>query len=376
MKASERDGRWMRHALELAARGRFGASPNPMVGAVVLDRDGELVGEGYHAVCGGPHAEVVALEEAGERARGGTLYVTLEPCAHQGRTPPCVGAVIAAGLRRVVTAHRDPTTLAGGGLDRLSGAGLEVSVGTERAAAEMLNRRWLIAARKNRPSVTLKAATSLDGRIATTTGESQWITSAASRHRSLELREEHDAILVGVGTVLADDPRLTRRLGINPGDTWLRVVLDSKLRTPPAAHVVRDEPQQTLLIHTAAAPPERRSALTAAGVETLEVEAEPSGRVALWPVMEALRRRGVTSLLVEGGAAVHGAFVDRDLVDELVFFVAPILLGGNGPPAIGGTGVDVLADAPRFGFVSVDRRDDDLELHALREGAAGVHRPD
>lgn len=370
------DTRWMRRALELAVRGRFGASPNPMVGAVVLDPEGHVVGEGFHARCGGPHAEVVALSEAGDRARGGSLYVTLEPCAHHGRTPPCVDAIISAGVRRVVAAMPEPSSLAAGGLERLRAEGIDANVGGEGDRARALNRRWLTWVQERRPWVTAKAAVSLDGRIATRTGESKWITGEAARHRSLELREEHDAILVGVGTIVADDPLLTRRLGLNPGDRWTRIVLDSRLRTPTDARVVQTDPEQTLIAHTAEAPREDRRRLANQGVNLIEVVAASDGRVDLLTLLEQLGRREVAALLVEGGSAVHGSFADAELIDEAVFFVAPLLIGGTGPTAVGGRGVADLELATRLRFEAVERHGQDLELRAVRVEDVDVHRAD
>jgi diaminohydroxyphosphoribosylaminopyrimidine deaminase/5-amino-6-(5-phosphoribosylamino)uracil reductase len=357
----------MHRALELAQKGRYGCSPNPMVGAVVLDADGILVGEGHHAVFGGPHAEVAALEAAGSRSRGGCLYVTLEPCNHHGKTPPCVEAIVAAGIRRVVVALRDPNTEAAGGLEALIERGIEATVlgGPEVEQARRLNRRWLRWAESGRPWVTLKAAVSLDGRIATRSGQSQWITGEAARRRSLELREEHDAILVGVGTVVADDPRLTRRLGLNPSQQWCRIVLDSGLRTPPGAAVVRKSPQQTLLVHTPRAEAEARQGMLDAGVGLLEVPARADGRVDLGVALKRLAARGMAAVLVEGGAEVHGSLVDAGLVDEVVFFVAPTLLGGPAPAAVAGQGVAELSQARRWRFETVQRHGDDVELHAL-----------
>ena len=370
------DARWMRRAFELAARGRFGASPNPMVGAVVLDQDGRVVGEGYHARCGGPHAEVVALREAGERARGGSLFVTLEPCAHHGRTPPCVDAILSAGIRRVVAAMREPNPHAGGGLDRLRAEGVDAGIGGDSDRARALNRRWLTWVQERRPWVTLKAAVSLDGRIATRTGQSKWITGEAARRRSLELREEHDAIVVGVGTVLADDPLLTRRLGLNPREGWTRVVLDSRLRTPTAAQVVQTDPEQTLVAHTPEAAPAERRRLAAAGVQLLEVAAGADGRVELHQLLEQLARREVAALLVEGGSAVHGAFADAGLVDEAIFFVAPLLIGGPGLSAVGGRGDADLELASRLRFEGIERHGNDLELRAVRPEDEDVHGSD
>jgi diaminohydroxyphosphoribosylaminopyrimidine deaminase/5-amino-6-(5-phosphoribosylamino)uracil reductase len=366
----------MARALELAARGRCGASPNPMVGAVVLDAQGQLAGEGYHAACGGPHAEVFALAEAGERARGGTLYVTLEPCSHHGRTPPCTDAVLAAGVRRLVYAMAEPTATAGGGAARLRAEGLEVLEGPGSERARVLNRRWLRWARFHRPWVTLKAAVSLDGRVATREGDSKWITGEEARHRGLELREEHDAILVGVETVIADDPRLTRRLGLNPVANFRRIVLDSTLRTPAGAAVVTEQPATTLIVHTAAAAAGDRRRLREAGVELVELRAGDDGRIDLEALLDFLARREVAALLVEGGPRVAGSFHDADLVDEIALFVAPFLIGGPAPAAVGGRGVPGLELARRFRFEVVERRGADLEIRAVRPEDADVHGTD
>jgi len=372
----DNDLHWMELALELAARGRCGASPNPMVGAVVLDADGSLVGEGYHAAFGGPHAEIVALAEAGGRARGGTLYVTLEPCAHHGKTPPCADAVIDAGVRRVVIALSEPTETAGGGAERLRLEGVEVDQGLGAERSRILNRRWLHWVRFHRPWVTLKAAVSLDGRVATREGESKWITGEAARERGLELREEHDAILVGVETILADDPRLTRRLGLNPVAGWRRVVLDSRLRTPSEAAVVRTEPGNTIILHTSSAGAGDRRRLREAGVELVELRAGDDGRVDLGAVLDFLGRREVAALLVEGGPTVHGSFNDADLVDEVALFIAPIVIGGRAPAAVAGTGIATLEAAQRLCFEHVDRHGEDLEIRAVRPEEADVHGAD
>jgi len=366
----------MDRALELAALGRCGASPNPMVGAVILDAHGRLAGEGYHAVFGGPHAEVVALAEAGEKARGGTLFVTLEPCAHRGKTPPCVDAVLAAGLSRVVVALQDPTTQAGGGSDRLRAEGVDVHEGPGEEQSRSLNRRWLHWARFHRPWVTMKAAVSLDGRVATREGESKWITGDDARRRSLELREEHDAILVGVETVLADDPRLTRRLGLNPVSSWRRIILDSKLRTPSEAAVVQSEPESTLIYHTIEATSDHRRRLRQDGVELVEVRAGDDGRVDLEAVLDHLARREVSALLVEGGPTVHGSFNDGELVDEVALFIAPIVIGGDGPSAVKGRGISTLEAARHLAFEHIDRHGDDLEIRAVRREEVDVHGTD
>jgi diaminohydroxyphosphoribosylaminopyrimidine deaminase/5-amino-6-(5-phosphoribosylamino)uracil reductase len=370
------DGRWMDRALELAALGRYGASPNPMVGAVIVDSRGRLVGEGYHAEYGGPHAEIVALADAGERSRGGTLYVTLEPCAHHGKTPPCVDAILAAGVSRVVVALAEPTNEAGGGNDRLRAEGIEVREGPEAERSQSLNRRWLHWVRFHRPWVTLKAAVSLDGRVATREGESKWITGEGARERGLELREEHDAILIGVETVLADNPELTRRLGLNPVSGWRRIVLDSKLRTPTEAAVVQHQPESTLIYHTSEATTEDRRRLREAGVELVELRAGDDGRVALGPVLDHLARREVAALLVEGGPTIHGSFNDAELIDEVALFIAPFVIGGGGPPAVAGRGIASLEAAKRLVFEHIDRHDEDLEIRAVRPEEADVHGAD
>jgi len=366
----------MDRALELAALGRCGASPNPMVGAVIVDAKDQLAGEGYHAAYGGPHAEIVALADAGERAHGGTLYVTLEPCAHHGKTPPCVDAILAAGLQRVVVALSEPTSQAGGGCDRLRVEGIEVHEGPGAERSRTLNRRWLHWVRYHRPWVTLKAAMSLDGRVATREGHSKWITGEGARERGLELREEHDAILVGVETILADDPRLTRRLGLNPVSGWRRIVLDSKLRTPTDAGVVQSQPESTLIYHTAKAPVEDRRRLREAGVEMVELKADSDGRVDIEAALDHLARREIAALLVEGGPTVHGSFNDAELVDEVALFIAPFIIGGGGPPAIAGHGIATLEAAQRLVFEDIDRHGEDLEIRAVRPEEADVHGAD
>jgi diaminohydroxyphosphoribosylaminopyrimidine deaminase/5-amino-6-(5-phosphoribosylamino)uracil reductase len=370
------DGRWMARALELAELGRCGASPNPMVGAVVIDANGNLAGEGYHAAFGGPHAEVLALAEAGGMARGGSLYVTLEPCAHHGKTPPCVDAILAAGIRRVVFALADPTPSARGGGDVLRTEGVEVHKGPGAERSRVLNRRWLHWHTFHRPWVTLKAAISLDGRVATREGDSKWITGEAARKRGLELREEHDAILVGVETILADDPRLTRRLGLNPVSGWRRIVLDSKLRTPSAAMIAQEDPEYTVIAHTVEASVEDRRRLRETGVELVELRAGDDGRVDIEAVLDHLARREVAALLVEGGPTVHGSFNDAELVDEMALFIAPFVIGGGAPSAVAGRGIATLDAAQRLRFEALDRHGDDLEIRAVRPEDADVHGSD
>lgn len=351
-------------ALRLAARGRYTTHPNPMVGAVVV-RDGVVVGEGFHARPGGPHAEVQALREAGGAAQGATVYVTLEPCAHHGRTPPCTDALLAAGVARLVACHRDPDPrVAGGGLRRLSAAGVDVVCGPRAEDAVRLNLRYLVPALLGRPLVTLKWAMSLDGRIATAGGESQWITSPGARRVGLALREEHDAILVGSGTAVSDDPRLNRRLGLASG-AITRVVMDRRLRLRPDARMLGlDGP---VLVYTASGDAARHRALEAAGPAEVAVVRLPE--VTPGTVLADLHRRGVGSLLVEGGGEVAAAWVAAGLFDRVEAAVAPLLIGGRGAPGpLGGAGTATLSAAPRLDGVRWRRRGPDLLLSALRRG--------
>ena len=353
----------MRRALELAAQADYLTSPNPMVGAVILDASGDLAGEGFHARAGADHGEAAALERAGVRARGGTLYVSLEPCSFQGRTPPCADAVVAAGVSRVVVAMEDPDRrVAGTGLARLRAAGIEVRVGVEEAAARRLNRFYVKQRTTGVPWVTVKFGASLDGRIATAGGESRWITGASAREESHRLRQRHDAILVGVGTVAADDPELSNRL---PDATRqpLRVVLDSTLRMPATARVLAGAGgRPTLVATTRRSAAAAGAALQAAGAEILTLDpADASGRVDLGLLLKALGERGVLSVLVEGGSEVNGAFFDKGLVDGVVAFLAPVVLGGReAPGAVGGEGVRRLADAFRLHNLEIRQLDGDL----------------
>jgi diaminohydroxyphosphoribosylaminopyrimidine deaminase / 5-amino-6-(5-phosphoribosylamino)uracil reductase len=355
----------MRRALELAARARHLTSPNPMVGAIVLDRSGEFAGEGFHARAGEPHAERLALERAGARARGGTLYVSLEPCSHQGRTPPCADAVVAAGISRVVVAMVDPDPrVAGQGISRMREAGISVEVGLEEKEARRLNRFYVKHRTTGLPWVTARFGTSLDGKIATATGESRWITSEAARLESHRLRQEHDAILVGAGTVVADDPELTNRLP-EAARQPLRVVLDSTLRISPKAKVLTGlETSPTLVVTTAHAKEKAVAELRRSGAEVVAVGATgPEQRTDLRQLLQLLGDRGILSVLVEGGAEVNGAFFDDHLVDGVVAFLAPLIIGGKeAPSAVGGRGAQTLADAFRLTGLEVARIGDDLMI--------------
>jgi diaminohydroxyphosphoribosylaminopyrimidine deaminase/5-amino-6-(5-phosphoribosylamino)uracil reductase len=338
----------MRRALALAARGLGETNPNPVVGCVIA-RGERVLGEGFHKRAGGLHAEVLALGEAGARARGATLYVTLEPCSHHGRTPPCAPLVREAGIARVVAATPDPNPrVSGRGLALLRRAGVRIVSGVCAPEAEALNARFLTAARRGRPFVLLKAALTLDGRIATASGRSRWITDARARRQARWLRRLHDAVLVGIGTVLADDPLLlpqprTRR-------PFTRVVLDTSLRLPLASRLVGSaSPRTPVLALTGAAPPaRRRRALEARGVSVVEV-AIAEGRIAPAAALAVLWKRGLASVMIEGGSEVLGSFLHARLVDEVALFRAPLLLGGRGSrPAFGGPDPRDIGDALRL----------------------------
>ncbi|HKX17621.1 MAG TPA: bifunctional diaminohydroxyphosphoribosylaminopyrimidine deaminase/5-amino-6-(5-phosphoribosylamino)uracil reductase RibD [bacterium] len=356
----------MRAALALARLGTGTASPNPMVGAVVV-ADGRLVGRGYHPKPGEPHAEIFALRDAGASARGATLYTTLEPCAHTGRTGPCTEAIVAAGVRRVVAAMVDPDPqVCGAGLARLREAGVETSVGAGETEARRLNEAYIKHRMTGLPFVTAKWAMTLDGHIATRTGDSRWISSEASRAHVHRVRAVSDAVLVGVGTVLRDDPALTARTGeprTSEGPARPhRVVLDSRLRTPPDARVLARDGIPVIIATTHASPPDARRAFVARGVEVLVCDGT-GDRVDLAALLRELGARGVLSLLVEGGAAVHGAFRDAGLVDKVLAYVAPVLVGGGPAPSAGG-GVAAMADAWRLGPIEVHRFGDDVLIAA------------
>ena len=338
---AERDA--MGRALALAAVGLGATSPNPSVGAVILAPDGTVVGEGRTAPPGGPHAEIVALAAAGERARGGTAVVTLEPCDHQGRTGPCSRALLAAGIARVVVGVRDPDPVAAGGLDRLRAADIDVESGVLEAEAAHGLRYWLTAVRRGRPYLIWKYAATLDGRSAAADGTSKWITSEAARADAHALRGTVDAIIAGIGTVLADDPALTVRV---PGldRRPLRVIVDSAGGTPAGAGV--NDGAAPTWIATAA-----------------ELGADPDGRVNLDKLLAELYRRGVRAALIEGGPTLAGAFLAAGLIDEVVGYVAPKLLGA-GPAALGAAGVPSITSAIELDLIDVARVGPDLRITA------------
>ena len=355
------DLHWAARAIELARQADYGTSPNPMVGAVVVDAGGLVAGEGFHRQAGEAHAEEEALAAAGERARGGTLYVNLEPCPHAHRTPSCAQAAIDAGITRVVVSMTDPDErVRGTGLRMLESAGIETEVGVLEDRASRLNEFYVKHRLTGRPFVSAKFAMSLDGKIATRTGESRWITGEEARAHAHRLRHEHDAILVGVNTVMADDPELTVRL---EGDSWrqpLRIVLDSQLKIRQSARIVG---------------PNALIATTRPGrvgsTEVLRLPAAADGRVSLPALLDELGRRGTLSLLVEGGGEVHASFFAAGLVDKVHAYVAPRLIGGREAPGpLGGPGVDHLAAATHLSEVDFVRLGDDL----LITGYVDVHR--
>jgi len=355
----------MQTALALAAKALGRTSPNPMVGAVIV-KDGGIIGQGYHRQAGTPHAEIHALREAGSAAEGATLYVTLEPCVHYGRTPPCTMAIINAGISQVVVATKDPNPLvAGRGIDMLEKAGITTTVGVLEQEARRLNEVFNKFITTGNPFVVLKSAMSLDGKIATRTGHSQWITGAAARQCGHSLRDRYDAIMVGVGTVLADDPLLTTRLPQGGGKNPLRIVVDSQARTPMTSKVVTDKAAPTLIAVTEQAPAEKIAALQAAGAAVLVTKAK-NGRVDLTALMRELGNRQVTSVLLEGGAAVVAAAVAEKLVDKVHFFIAPLIIGGHGAPGpVGGQGVAELTGALRLAEMHTELLDKDLHVEAL-----------
>jgi diaminohydroxyphosphoribosylaminopyrimidine deaminase / 5-amino-6-(5-phosphoribosylamino)uracil reductase len=338
----------MRAALGLARRGLGNCWPNPTVGCVVV-QNGRVVGRAVTAPGGRPHAETLALEMAGERARGATVYVTLEPCSHHGRTPPCAGALIAAGVARVVVALRDiDPRVSGAGIDSLRAAGLAVEEGLLADEAEEVNAGFFSRIRLGRPLVTLKAASTLDGRIATRSGESQWITGEPARRMAHALRGRNDAVLVGVGTVVADNPDLTCRLPGYKMVPMVRVVADSHLRTRLTARLVASAAETpTWFLARGSADAERRTALQEAGAEVIAVGAADPG-IDLADGLQALARRGITRVLVEGGAGIAAALLRADLVDRIAWFHAPSVMGGDGWPSAQAFGVESLAAMPRF----------------------------
>jgi diaminohydroxyphosphoribosylaminopyrimidine deaminase / 5-amino-6-(5-phosphoribosylamino)uracil reductase len=356
----EADERYMWLALDLAAQGLGSTSPNPMVGAVLV-KNGEIIATGFHQKAGGPHAEVIALDAAGDEARGATLYVTLEPCSHTGKTPPCTDRIIEAGVRKVVAAMQDPNPLINGqGLKKLAAAGIKVKSGVLQDKAERLNEAFVKYITQKRPFVTMKAAMTMDGKIATRTKASRWISGERSREFGHRLRHQNDAIMVGIGTLLADNPSLTTRLPEGGRDP-LRIVVDSGGKTPLAAKVVTERPENTLIFTTDQAPEAQVEALRRAGAEVIRFTAQGDGRVPLDAVMDELGRREITSVLVEGGSSLNFSLLESALVDKVYFFVAPLVFGGDAAPSpVGGQGVATVEEAWRVHDIEISRYESDI----------------
>lgn len=345
----------MRLALRLAEHGRYSVSPNPMVGCVIVDSGGSIIGEGFHGRAGEAHAEIEAIRNASRIVRGATVYVTLEPCAHHGKTPPCVDALIAEGVARVVVAIEDPNPeVRGRGIHKLRQAGVVVEVGSREDEAARLNEKFLHSIEQKLPFVLIKAAMTLDGKMATVTRRSQWITSAESRERSLRLREEYDAILVGSGTVIHDNPHLTRRLGLNSAiQPWTRVVLDAKAQIPATARLLTDGGRTLLFTGDQSKYSPRE------GLEVVEWKKGVS--FDLREVLQELDLRGIRSVIAEGGSIIHSQLIRERLWQKMALFVAPMVIGGAEAPSIfGGEGVEDLTEAFRFRFHDVERVGSDL----------------
>lgn len=337
---------FMQRALDLARRAKGRTSPNPLVGAVIV-KDGKVIGEGYHQKAGTPHAEVHALNAAGEDAKGAILYTNLEPCCHWGRTPPCTEALIHAGIAQVYVAEVDPNpSVAGKGVQRLQNVGTDVHVGILRQEASDLNEVHRKYIQTGNPFVILKTAMSLDGKIATASGESQWITSEASRQRGHEVRDAVDAILVGRGTVARDNPALTTRLQNREGQDATRIVLDSHGRTRPDARIFNAESEAGVIVAvTPEAPTENVNTLEKAGAEVITVP-DAHSKVCFKSLMEILGKREITSLLIEGGSQINASALAAGIVDKVMCFIAPKLIGGqNAPGPIGGVGIQSLTAA-------------------------------
>ena len=356
---SSRDAHFMRLALDEAAKGRGTARPNPMVGCVIVRGD-EVVGRGFHLRAGLAHAEVEALRDAGDLARGAEVFVNLEPCSHFGRTPPCADALIAAGVARVVAGMIDPNPqVSGRGMRRLAVAGIETAVGPLEAECRALNEGFVSVISRRRPFVTLKLAMTLDGRIASRDGTSRWITSEEARLRVHRWRAEHDAILVGAGTLRADNPQLTAR-GVGAAVQPTRFVLDTRLSAPLDATIFNDGAAPTVVLCGSDADAERIASLRARGIE-VDCLALEEGRLPVQSILDAVVARGCLSLFVEGGATLAGALLDAGVIDRVRFFYAPLLLGGERAlAAIGGRGFDAPAVAARLSDISYEQVGPDL----------------
>ena len=362
----ETDRIHMARCLELAAQYRGRTAPNPIVGAVIVDAKGKVVAEGVHKAAGTKHAEIDALAKLKREATGCTLYVNLEPCNHHGRTPPCAPAVREAGVARVVIGMEDPVPGHGGGIQLLRRAGIQVTVGVLREDCERANRPFVTWANEHRPLFTLKAGITLDGKIATISGQSKWITGDHARADVMRLRDEHDAVLVGVNTVIADNPWLTARLR-NARDPK-RIVLDSGLRTPPDSRLLpKRKGPQTIIACGRDASAAKERALVAKGAEVWRCKTHRNGHIDLYPLSRRLAdEANIRSVLVEGGGEVHAYFLEMRYADQLIVYLAPKIVGGPAKSWVGGKGLASLAAAHRFIFEETVRVGDDLRITATR----------
>lgn len=355
------DEQYMKRALEIASLARGRTSPNPMVGAVIV-KNGQIVGEGYHRQAGTPHAEVHAIADAGQQAAGADLYVSLEPCCHYGKTPPCTEAIISAGIKRVVAAVTDPNPkVAGQGLRILQEAGIETKVGVLEREALRLNEVFIKYITAGMPFVSVKTAMTLDGKIASHSRDSRWVTGESAREYVHQLRNYYDAILVGIGTVLADDPRLNTRLQGIPSRDPVRVIIDSTLQIPRESTIVQtSHEQRTLLFCSPDCPQDRRVQLESAGIEIYSTPCQ-NGQVSLQHVMQQLAEEHICSVLVEGGAEINASLLKEQLVDKVYWFIAPKLIGGRQALSpIGGTGLDKMSEAWVLTSYDICRFEQDL----------------
>jgi len=356
--------RYMRMALDLAEKGKGKVSPNPLVGAVIVKGD-RVVGTGYHARYGDSHAEIKALHEAGSEARGATLFINLEPCCHHGKTPPCVDQIVQAGISRVVISVKDPNPLVNGkSIDTLKGKGIEVKIGVMEKTAHRLNEYFFKYITTGIPFIILKSAMSLDGKVATKTGESKWVTGERSREYVHQLRNEIDATLVGIETILRDNPRLTTRLKEGEGRDAIRIVIDSLLRIPIHARIFTQESKaDNIIVTTTNAPMDRIKRLEENGAKVLFVEPKGRNRVDLQAMTRELGKLRITSLLIEGGPGINASAVQEGIVDKVIMFIAPRVIGGkSAPSAIQGEGVARMEEAVKIYSIKTRRIGDDLMI--------------
>lgn len=359
------DERWMKRVLRLAEMGRGRTSPNPMVGAILV-KDGEVAGEGYHAKAGEAHAEIIALQQAREEARGAVLYLNLEPCTHYGKTPPCAPRVIESGVKRVVIGMEDPNPLVKGkGIEILRRADLDVEVGILEKECQRLNEAFCKYILKKEPFVILKVAATVDGKLATRNGDSKWISGEASRRFVHKLRDQVDGVLVGIGTVLKDDPQLTAR--IRGGRDPYRIVLDSRLKIPEEAKVIGTSPSKTIIAATEFAPKDKIEKLEKRGVQILILDSQ-EGKINLKSCLSKLGEIGMMSLMVEGGSQINGSFLDEGLIDKLLLFLSPKLIGDHQALGIfGGRGVSSLEEAVALKEMKTRRVGEDILLEGYLE---------